>query len=691
MDITKSTLKKQLPQPSSKAPAVKSGKRQTPAPPKAKVKTGCRTCKLRKVKCDEGRPACSRCVSTGRTCEGYGIWGGGNKGAPPNSVSAVTPAALMMAMGRRQRQAAQSPPWQSIPPQVLNGTVAPLSSQECHWLDWFRWRTAVKMRGAFSMAFWDVLVIRASLEEPAVLHAALALSTVHRRVGGGEGMGISSNERMAVAEACSEEYTLRQYNKAIHHLMSSPATRGVLGSSGISHGIASTRIMLVACMLFTCLEFMRGRFQTGSAHLQNGVRLLDNLYAGREKDGSSSSSPAVNSFRLVRDTYYPGENMDSIDQWLLEAFARMNLLAAQFGHGYAGSMLPTAPQYFFSPDHHLLTLPITFASVSQARNSLDQLVYEVFTLTGQGQDLHNRQQQEAPASLLLLGDGNSTSSSSASSPMSSPDLRTRSALSREQARLSAALDAWHATYRASRIGLHARPDVDLLARVAYQMLVLYYDMASILVATCLAPDTELAFDAHIGRFLTILRNALLFIRAVKDVHNSQDVHFRIDPDVAEQLGSAASPVVCLFNADVGWTPPLYFTAIHCRVPRIRNQAIRFVKSIPSREGLWDSQLASAVAEEVIRLESSETESVQEEPPSGSPFLSLDDELFELNQPPPPLVPLPASEPRIHNVHVVLPDSWAGATTMTCEKRWFDGRYEAIKTVYDPATKRWTQA
>jgi len=54
----------------------------------------CRTCKslgketvyrlcllilrrVRKVKCDQGWPACDRCIPTGRVCDGHGIWGGG--------------------------------------------------------------------------------------------------------------------------------------------------------------------------------------------------------------------------------------------------------------------------------------------------------------------------------------------------------------------------------------------------------------------------------------------------------------------------------------------------------------------------------------------------------------------------------------------------------------------------------------
>ncbi|CAG5180958.1 uncharacterized protein ALTATR162_LOCUS9522 [Alternaria atra] len=36
-----------------------------------KVRTGCSVCKIRRVKCDETKPSCLKCTSTGRTCEGY--------------------------------------------------------------------------------------------------------------------------------------------------------------------------------------------------------------------------------------------------------------------------------------------------------------------------------------------------------------------------------------------------------------------------------------------------------------------------------------------------------------------------------------------------------------------------------------------------------------------------------------------
>lgn len=36
-----------------------------------KVRSGCITCKARKVKCDEQKPECGRCSTSGRRCEGY--------------------------------------------------------------------------------------------------------------------------------------------------------------------------------------------------------------------------------------------------------------------------------------------------------------------------------------------------------------------------------------------------------------------------------------------------------------------------------------------------------------------------------------------------------------------------------------------------------------------------------------------
>ncbi|KAH8889712.1 hypothetical protein GQ53DRAFT_782857 [Thozetella sp. PMI_491] len=51
------------------------GDQDNPAPKKAaarkRTKTGCLTCRKRRIKCDEGKPTCNNCIKSKRPCEGY--------------------------------------------------------------------------------------------------------------------------------------------------------------------------------------------------------------------------------------------------------------------------------------------------------------------------------------------------------------------------------------------------------------------------------------------------------------------------------------------------------------------------------------------------------------------------------------------------------------------------------------------
>ncbi|KAF2484765.1 hypothetical protein BDY17DRAFT_135153 [Neohortaea acidophila] len=54
---------------------------------------GCITCRSRRVKCDETRPFCRRCVQARRTCKGYAAaWPAAN--APPEPAEEVCTAAV---------------------------------------------------------------------------------------------------------------------------------------------------------------------------------------------------------------------------------------------------------------------------------------------------------------------------------------------------------------------------------------------------------------------------------------------------------------------------------------------------------------------------------------------------------------------------------------------------------------------
>ncbi|KAL7623119.1 hypothetical protein AAE478_006799 [Parahypoxylon ruwenzoriense] len=314
--------------------------------PRTKVKSGCRTCKARKVKCDEGRPVCSRCVSTGRICEGYGIWGGGGNQYGHRSIDP---------------KAGKVPKSYCVP--TLIKTV---SKEESRCLEWFTYRTAMKLPGAFKFGFWDTLVFQAISTEPAVLHAVLALSSAHRR----EGLPVDISLKEHIPDE-QEQFTLQHYSRAITHLQPHFLTKNR----------ASIRVALLTCLVFIIMEYLRGRYRVGNTHLQNGLKLLNEF---------QTQTTTVGSHKILRKPW-----CDSVDAWIIEAFVRFDVQAKLLGCG---------SQYLYTiPEDSADDTPIiesAFRSIYQARKHIDRLFSQIFYLNNECRRQMLLQGRVNPTSLL---------------------------------------------------------------------------------------------------------------------------------------------------------------------------------------------------------------------------------------------------------------------------------------------------
>lgn len=225
-----------MPTAPCKVPIFPDPARRPPTPRRQirRAKTGCGTCKARRVKCDEQQPCCARCISAGRACAGYGIWGGGGGGA----YATATPR-----LGTR--------------PPVHPGPVGRLSPQDGRILDW---TTGAKFEGVFPFPFWETLVPQACHSDPAILNSVLALGSIHRRACI-ERDPSSSRETVVGLEATALQY----YNLAIGSLTS---IRHPCGDK------ADTRVTLAACLIFIMIEYLQGRQAQGLRHLRHGLRIL---------------------------------------------------------------------------------------------------------------------------------------------------------------------------------------------------------------------------------------------------------------------------------------------------------------------------------------------------------------------------------------------------------------------------------
>ena len=185
---------------------------------KPKVKTGCITCRyvtsparlvfthhrprIRRVKCDEEKPNCRRCTSTGRRCDGY-----------------LTPAS----------SSNNSSPLQKI---IHSPDPQPLESKlEGRCFDFFCKRTVVVFSGIFDPTFWTRLVLQATHHEPAIRHAAIALGALH------ESSEVGSRVKPSI-------FAMEQYGKAIRYLVKPIREKQKQAAD----------VALMTCVLFVCFE-----------------------------------------------------------------------------------------------------------------------------------------------------------------------------------------------------------------------------------------------------------------------------------------------------------------------------------------------------------------------------------------------------------------------------------------------------
>jgi hypothetical protein len=131
-----------------------------------------------------------------------------------------------------------------------------------------------------------------------------------------------------------------------------------------------------------------------------------------------------------------------------------------------------------------------------------------------------------------------------------------------------------------------QPDFVMCNQRGPLLLRIQYTAAYIWLSTCLMPN-ETVFDAFEEEFESIITWAQ---------------HLAQIPSIAS-----------LFSLDIAVIPPLYLTAIKCRLPWVRHKAIELLYATPGREGTWDAQVYAKIAERIVAIEEQELEGVDSIP------------------------------------------------------------------------------
>ncbi|GAB7338480.1 hypothetical protein MBLNU457_4760t1 [Dothideomycetes sp. NU457] len=250
----------------------------TTNPGNNKVRSGCSTCKKRRVRCDEARPACQRCVKAKRSCEGYTNFvdfvssdQGKRRGTANWQITTTIPTAR---------------PYKPTPERPLLEFKA--SESEWRAFNLYSEKAGI-FSGAFDKKFWRDFVLQVATHEPAVRQGVIALGSFCPHILAG-----SELEKRSSCGCAGCVQGFRAYNKALNMIASPDFSRSKI------------HVALLTCLLFIGIEMMRGSEEHVIRLATVGLKLM-------AEDENALSSALV-------------------EKSLLPAFTRIRLCSALFTH-----------------------------------------------------------------------------------------------------------------------------------------------------------------------------------------------------------------------------------------------------------------------------------------------------------------------------------------------------------------------
>ncbi|KAL3465214.1 hypothetical protein BJX64DRAFT_70856 [Aspergillus heterothallicus] len=193
-------------------------------------RTGCKTCKVRRVKCGEEKPSCVRCTSTGRRCD--------------YASSGLS----------TQQMVARSLPTTSS------------EYNERRAFEYYYFYAAPSVSDALDLDFWRGSVLQICRSEPAVWDAVVALSTLYEHplhAGSRSTYQIDETDRAPVPRSRNHREALTWYSRSLRKIQDQ-----------IDRGVAGHTVALVTCVLFMCIEILQGNVKAALSLYYRGAHLL---------------------------------------------------------------------------------------------------------------------------------------------------------------------------------------------------------------------------------------------------------------------------------------------------------------------------------------------------------------------------------------------------------------------------------
>ncbi|KUJ19269.1 uncharacterized protein LY89DRAFT_487860 [Mollisia scopiformis] len=294
-----------------------------------KSKGGCRTCKLRHVKCDESRPACKRCTRWGHQCDGY----------DDEIVAKKTTRVVYQLM-----------PKSNAHPVVITcpslGGIGFSHELEARYFRLYQEELSDELSAGFETILWNRVVLQACTND-SIRQLIIAIAAL-KKAGREPSANLASQHR---------KYALYEYGKALKGVQAALTLR----RDGL-------RIVLIAALLIFVLESMFGDTKRAVTNIQTALDLINQRLL--------LMSHACRGPFITRG-FLPPSFPDLIEEEILNSFLRLDRPAV----GLLSRSKGSRPQNkMFSSKLYLedFQIPETFSSIGEARLYYERLRFRVF-------------------------------------------------------------------------------------------------------------------------------------------------------------------------------------------------------------------------------------------------------------------------------------------------------------------------
>ncbi|KAH8821247.1 hypothetical protein F5884DRAFT_659397 [Xylogone sp. PMI_703] len=216
--------------------------------------------RIRRIKCDEGKPICERCRKAGIKCDGYKPVETQSSNAVRQSRSRTRTSRSLFGFGAMRTNKRDPPSLEFTPSASLFAT-----EEEFRYFTLFRDKTSHDIVPYFASDGWRRLIIQACSNSAAIRQAVIAIGALDKT-------SMTANDTRSL----SFDHRLPINDPSVHHRASiehySLAIRTM--REAVSRGEQDLRTTLVSCLVINCFEAFHGNHELADAQIQRGNALI---------------------------------------------------------------------------------------------------------------------------------------------------------------------------------------------------------------------------------------------------------------------------------------------------------------------------------------------------------------------------------------------------------------------------------